>query len=318
MSAGIDGDGSHAPRSSAQEVWAFGGGKGGAGRTTLAAAVGFQLSRLGRRVLLIDASFSSPVLGETLGARTRPRALQEFVAADGGTIDAFIGETPYPSLLLAAAAPGWSEPRLSPSWSTRLRAALSALSVDHILIDTMAAVSTPTLDLLNLADQVIFVAQPEAADSIGLANLLTHLALRRLATRGASPDLRQFGARLGEAAPGSAPRGGRDIIRRLEGERAASLKEALARMDEIDATVVANGIRDEQDRGYGPAVAAIARRRYGFRMRFSGSVRFDDAIARAQRRGGFCMVDANRSQGADDIRRLARGLVARNDLSPVF
>ena len=39
------------------EVWAFGGGKGGTGKSALAASVGFQLSRLGQRVVLLCEQF---------------------------------------------------------------------------------------------------------------------------------------------------------------------------------------------------------------------------------------------------------------------
>lgn len=40
---------------SPQTIWAIGGGKGGSGKSFLAANIGICLSKLGARVILIDA-----------------------------------------------------------------------------------------------------------------------------------------------------------------------------------------------------------------------------------------------------------------------
>jgi len=53
-----------APRTRRQ-IWSIGGGKGGIGKSLLAASVGWQLARMGRRVVLVDAD---------LGERTCTRA----------------------------------------------------------------------------------------------------------------------------------------------------------------------------------------------------------------------------------------------------
>jgi flagellar biosynthesis protein FlhG len=41
----------HSPR----RIWSIGGGKGGIGKSLLAASLGTQLARMGKRVVLVDA-----------------------------------------------------------------------------------------------------------------------------------------------------------------------------------------------------------------------------------------------------------------------
>ena len=40
-----------------KEVWAVGGGKGGTGKSLISANMGVMLSKMGKRVLLVDADF---------------------------------------------------------------------------------------------------------------------------------------------------------------------------------------------------------------------------------------------------------------------
>lgn len=302
-------------------IWSFAGGKGGVGCTVVAAAVGFQLARLGHRVLLVDGDFTRPLLRSVLGGRAtrnRARPLQGFLKPDEVLLDGYVEDTAFPGLSLASAEPAVSDPRPSPNWPQRFRTAVMSLPVDVVVVDAGSTPTAAALDFLNLADQAVILSQPEAPSNEGVALLLRRLVLRRLASRSAAPRLRQFAARWLEdstlAPPASVPQ----VLDAVSRQEPADGAEAAARLDEIDLAILATGVKEEADRVYGSELAAVIRRSFGLRCRFAGNARLDDAIARTQRLGRFCMVDAHRSQGADDLRKVARNLLSRIDLSPVF
>ena len=70
-------------RSMTPRVVAIGGGKGGVGKSLVAANVGIFLATLGKRVILVDGSFGAPNLHIFAGVPRPARSLSEALAADG-------------------------------------------------------------------------------------------------------------------------------------------------------------------------------------------------------------------------------------------
>ena len=50
-----------------RQVWSVGGGKGGIGKSLITAALGYQLARIGRKVVLVDADLGGANLHTCLG-----------------------------------------------------------------------------------------------------------------------------------------------------------------------------------------------------------------------------------------------------------
>ena len=69
------------PRSQARrpQVWAVGGGKGGTGKSLVAASLGIHLAQMGRRVILVDGDLGAPNLHTVLGLDPPAVALSDFV-----------------------------------------------------------------------------------------------------------------------------------------------------------------------------------------------------------------------------------------------
>ena len=54
-----------APRQ--RQIWSVGGGKGGIGKSLIAASLGWQLARMGQRVVVVDADLGGANLHTCLG-----------------------------------------------------------------------------------------------------------------------------------------------------------------------------------------------------------------------------------------------------------
>ena len=70
-----------------RQIWSIGGGKGGIGKSLLAASVGWQLARMGRQVVLVDADLGGANLHTCLGLPMPQRTIAEFIQRRVGSID---------------------------------------------------------------------------------------------------------------------------------------------------------------------------------------------------------------------------------------
>lgn len=300
------------------EVWAFGGGKGGTGKSALASSVGFQLSRLGKRVVLVDADFGGANLHTCLGIPPVGRTLIDFLRDGAAVVDEYAVSTPYPNLRLIGGRVDEGAGSLPSGWPQRLSTALRALPVDVVVVDLGAGTGAETVEAMNLADLKVLVAVPEPSSTENLASLLRTLCLQRLAQRSSSNDIRRRLAAVLSGQSASRIRKLDDVFQEIASVDPALVGAARAVVGEMALTLVTNQVRDEADRKFGAQTAAVIRRHFGVPVGYAGFVHHDDAVWRTLRRGKMFMVDASRSRAAEDIRRLTRNLLRKADLSPVF
>lgn len=151
------------------------GGKGGVGKTTVAANVGVDLAREGKRVLLVDLDLGLANLDVVLGLGVERRidhalrgeaSLRSCIVQGPAGVDVIAGASGDEAL----AAPG-QEVR------ERLVEMLAEIAPDYDLIigDSAAGVGTDVLAFASIADRVLVVTSPDLAaltDAYGLIKAL--------------------------------------------------------------------------------------------------------------------------------------------------
>lgn len=149
-------------------VVAFGGGKGGTGKSTLCADIARALTRYNFRVLCVDATWSCPSLNILLGC---PEPSFEFdgderthLGDPDSHIADFIVPTGYPQVYLASVAAARRHPFTPPSlYADTLIYQLHELDFDWVLVDLSDGISALDVGLFTLSDIPIVVATPEPA-----------------------------------------------------------------------------------------------------------------------------------------------------------
>ena len=156
-------------------------GKGGVGKSNLAANVAVALGERGARVLLLDADVSQANLDLLLGLH--PRYDLGHVLNGEKTLEEIL-VTGSRGVTLVPAASG--VPELADLDDFRREALLRGLGqidaeMDLVLIDTASGVSRATTSLCLAADDVVVVTTPEMpafSDAYGLIKLLQGQGLR--------------------------------------------------------------------------------------------------------------------------------------------
>lgn len=145
--------------------------KGGVGKTTSVSALGVALSKMGRRVLLVDLDAQGN-LTESLGTpqtdRTIYESLHDLGALPVVTLREGLDICPS-SLDLVSMDIELSDLK---DREYRLSHLLQTVSYDYILIDCPPSLGLLTINALTASNEVIIPLIPEALPTRGLASLL--------------------------------------------------------------------------------------------------------------------------------------------------
>lgn len=147
--------------SSKARITAVTSGKGGVGKTFMAANLAAALARRGERVLVLDADLGLANLDVVLNLHPKI-TLHDVFTGKAELNDAILPAPGGFSVLLAGS--GLVEySRLTSEVREQLLAVIEKVAprFDHILLDTGAGISDVVLYAVSLADEVLVVATPE-------------------------------------------------------------------------------------------------------------------------------------------------------------
>lgn len=202
-------------------------GKGGVGKSLLAANLALVLARMGHRVVLADLDFGGSNLHLILGIRGVTTGLGTFLNASGVAFDDVILETEYENLRFI---PGDGEvpgiANLGSGQKRKLVSRLKSIDAEFLVLDLGAGTSFNVMDFFLLSRQGIVVTTPTPTALVN-AYLCVKNALFRLLTtsikRGSEGDRRL-----------------KELTRNPEHLQRAYLPEFVKRIEEVAPEAVAS------------------------------------------------------------------------------
>lgn len=295
------------------ELWAIGGGKGGTGKSLLAASLGIHFAERGRRVVLVDGDLGTPNLHTFVGVDAPVVSLSDVIARRVASLEDAAVETGIDRLrLVSSARNALDADSLRHFQKTRLLRLLPGLDADVVVIDLGAGTSLNVLDLFAMADRSVLVILPEPTSVENCYRFLRAAYLRRLQNLcrvlGHQP-LVDLILRHRAAAP-SAATAILEEIARIDSAVAADLEAHLAT---FAPGLVVNQARDHEDAALGDAMQAAAARFARLPMRFLGTVPYDPVLVRCLKTRRPFLREYPRSRTAEALRAvaLAAGLPRR-------
>lgn len=291
---------------------AVGGGKGGTGKSLLAANIGIFLATVGNRVVLVDAALGGASLHTFIGGLRPRRTLADVLSQNGPAhLDELRESTPVPGLDLIAGQrdPAWvANPRSGQI--KQLATQIGELEADYVIIDLGPGTNGYTLDLFLLADVGVLVVVPEpTAVELGYrfmrAAFLRRLKHVGLAEAGKVPpqQLREFESGIPSPL---------DLYYRAldrDPELGAVLEEQLLT---FAPQLVVNEARSKTEMDLGHAVASAGRRRLGLPIGYLGPVEYDEAVWVALKRKRPLLIEHPESRVAKCIEKVTRRLMGHD------
>ena len=171
----------NAPRcrhTDAPRVIAVTSGKGGVGKTNIVANLGYAFCRLGKKVLILDADLGLGNLDVLLGIA--PKYNLSHVLMGEKSVSDIIVQGPGNLLILPAASGIQELTQLTKQQKIQILSELDEVidSVDLLLIDTAAGISSNVMDFNVIAQEIIVVVSPEPTAITDAYALMKVLALK--------------------------------------------------------------------------------------------------------------------------------------------
>lgn len=280
------------------------GGKGGAGRSLLAANLGLFLSRLGRSVVLADLDPAGASLHTFLG-------LEPLVPATGVAyrdlpaprIDKLQGST----RLCRAGRPYFGGPD-DPARVEVLEAARD-LADDLLIVDVGTQVDALSLDLFVDADVALSVTLPERPAIERTYGFLRQALDRRLLGADDHP------ARMARTLVAGDDRGQvdapPDLVAGLTGIEPQAAEAIRARLIGFAPGLVLNRCRTRAERDMATGMCTALRRRWHINAEVLACIDNDDAVFEAGRRRRPLVLEYPGSTVSNQIEKLARRILSK-------
>jgi len=165
-------------RGSSARVIAITSGKGGVGKTSIVGNLGYAFTKLGKKVLILDADLGLGNLDVLLGLT--PKYNLSHVILGEKTIDEILVEGPGKMKILPASSGIQELTHLTKDQKIQILTQLDLLidSVDIVFIDTAAGISSNVMDFNATAQEVVVVVSPEPTSITDAYALMKVLSLK--------------------------------------------------------------------------------------------------------------------------------------------
>lgn len=291
-----------------KRIWAVGGGKGGTGKSFVAASLGLHLASLGREVLLVDADLGAPNLHTLLGLKASHPDLGDFLTGRVPSLEEAAMETPYTGLRIVKGSENiLFIANLHHYRKLRLLRQLRQIGGRTVILDLGTGSSYNTLDFFLSANPGLVVITPEPTAIENAYLFLKSCIMRVLKLYMDHYKIRDLHDRMLEQIERNSQSLYGFFKSLMESDRAYGtlLYRALRG---FRPCLVMNRARDERDELLGRSVADVARKYLLIDMKYLGSIPHDDGVPASLRALRPFYLEHRDSAAARAVRRIAEEL----------
>lgn len=288
-----------------------GGGKGGVGKTFVSANLAVALSRLGHRVIAVDADLEGPNLHTCLGVPTPRASLADFVAHREEDLGKLLLDTPYPDLRIIAGTRGnLATPQPGHARRVHLIRELRRLPADFVLLDLGAGMHPAVIDYFMVGDDGLLVIAPEPTSVENAYAFLRAAFYRRLRLAMASHDVRSLVTLAMDEQNERGIRSPVDLLREVRSLDPEEGNRFVQTMQAFRPRIVINEVRSAEDVKLGFSVKSVCKKYFGIDAEYLGYVSHDPDARKAVRGRRALSEVSPRSDAVNYLGRVARKLAS--------
>lgn len=285
-------------------------GKGGVGKSLVAANTGAALAMAGLDVVLVDLDLGGSNLHTYLGVRNRSRGLGNAIAAGDRDIAALAVDTEVAGLRLV---PGdtMTSGVANPSAADRKRivAAVEGMDADFVIADLGAGASDTVLDLAVMSNSPILVVAPTVPSVLNAYALLKNIVAReflRLSSRQKTVHS-WLKEQFAEREPGSLPPIA-EITAGIERVDQETADVCRAFLREYRPNLVLSMAHTAESASLAERLRDLCRRNLDMQLGCLGAVSFDPLVQRTERFERPMVAEEDGTLAAAQIHRIAEKL----------
>ncbi len=261
-----------------KRVWAIGGGKGGTGKSFVAASLGLHLASLDRDVVMVDADLGAPNLHTLLGLKAGHPDLGDFLTGRVPSLEAAAVATPYRGLRLVRGSENiLFIANLAHFRKLRLLRQVRQIQTQNVILDLGTGSSFNTLDFFLSANPGVVVATPEPTAIENTYLFLKSCIMRVLKLYMDHYKIRDLHQKMLDQIEKNSQSLYGFFRSLMETDRAYGtiLYRALRG---FRPCLVMNKTRDERDVLLGRSVADVARKYLLIDMKYLGAIPYDEDV----------------------------------------
>lgn len=291
-------------------VVSVGGGKGGVGKSVVAANLAVAMAQEGARVVLVDADLGAANLHTLFGISRPGPGVEAFLEGSLPSLAAAAVETGVPGLSLVPGTGGVVGAANPPAArKQKLIRHVRALQADVVVVDVGAGVGFNALDLFDAADLRLVVMSPQLTSAQNAYAFLKGAVFRELRRVAAATGQQ---SRVDGAAEGAEPTGSTaQLLARLAAEDAA-LAAALQRgLAGFGARLLGNQVYEPREAGVVYALSRMAHDFLGLEAPVLGTMRASRRVHESVNDGRPYLLHAGveGDECAATLRRVALALL---------
>ena len=253
------------------EIIPIGGGKGGVGKSFIAANAGALIAKRGYRVVLVDLDLGGPNTHTFLGLKNPKGGMNRYLSKEVKTLEQTAIPTPFTNLFFIGSTHCSIEiANLHHAQKLKLINGIKALSYDFVILDLGAGTGFNTLDFFLMSDKGIFICTPEPTSIENSFRFIKAVYLRRLKEK---IELNSYQKIMKQtvANPGDII----EIALKFDPEREVFLQEAIRR---FQFGFIVNQLRNGNT-NLGKHIETACNRHFYSEFKFLGNVNHDDRVS---------------------------------------
>ena len=268
-------------KESTPTIWAVGGGKGGVGKSITSSLLGFWLSRLGNRTVLVDLDLGGANLHTLMGIKMPPRGLNDFMSGRYDSLEESCIDTELENLrLICGASENLS--LANPPFARKLKVVkhLLTLDADHVVLDLGAGTSFNVLDFFLSAHRKICVLTPEPVSIHNAYAFIRNAMFRRLSQLASKKTfIHDLIKTAMDPKNDLKVRTVKELFQAIERAKEFEILESLRNeIEQIRPSLITNMTRGPKEKSVGRVIQIVAENYLMVHLNDLGSIVYDHRI----------------------------------------
>ncbi|MBW2057077.1 MAG: P-loop NTPase [Deltaproteobacteria bacterium] len=261
------------------EILAVGGGKGGSGKSFVAANLGVSLSRRGRAVIMVDTDLGGANLHTLLGLSLPVATLDDFINGRINSIEEVIVRTEVPNLgLVIGARDVLNAANAKVHQKLKIIRHIQNLKADYVIVDLGAGNSFNVLDFFLISDGGMLVITPEPTSVENAYRFIKSAFYRKVRRLTRHQDARRILETAMDQRSERKIRTPLDLVEAVEGIDEEMGRRLKGEMERFRPKLILNQVRTKGDMEVGFSMRSSCLRFFGIHLDYFGYVAYDNEV----------------------------------------